>query len=232
MNSGITIYKSYRIIKIFCIGFVVVSIACLPGCSSSKKASVAVIGSWVKKDSLPTTPVNSVFITVLTQNMNVRSTLENELASAAMANGIKAVRGLSVLTPVTGVPDSVLIGAFTRKLHESGCNRLLLVSLLDSKNETKYIEGSSYTYNPYSYGYYGFYPAYYASTYNTISTPGYYVTDNTYYIESNLYDVATEGILFSIQTKAVNPDDINKASHQFATTLVDELKNNGLLKKK
>ena len=232
MSFGITINKSHRMVNIFCIGFIAVFITCLPGCSSSKKASVAVIGSWVKKDSLPTTPVNSVFITVLTQNMNVRSTLENELASAAEANGIKAVRGLSVLTPVTGVPDSVLIGAFTRKLHETGCNRLLLVSLLDSKNETKYVEGSSYTYNPYSYGYYGFYPAYYASTYNTISTPGYYVTDNTYYIESNLYDVATQGILFSIQTKAVNPDDINKASHQFATTLVDELKSNGLLKKK
>ena len=232
MSSELTIYKSHRMFKIFCIGFVGVCIACLLSCSASKKSSVAVIGSWVKKDSLPTTPVNSVFITVLTQNMNVRSTLENELASAAMANGIKAVKGLSVLTPVTGVPDSVLIEAFTRKLHETGCNRLLLVSLIDSKNETKYVEGSSYTYNPYSYGYYGYYPAYYASTYNTISTPGYYVTDNTYYIESNLYDVATQGLLFSIQTKAVNPDDINKASHQFATALVDELKSNGLLKKK
>ena len=187
----------------------------------------------MKKDSIPRGPVKSVFITVLTQNMNVRSSMENELAAAATEKGIKAIKSLSILTPVTGVPDSVLIEVFTRKVRESGCDAVLIVSLLDSRNETKYVESSSYSYDPYShYGYYGYYPTYYASTYNTISTPGYYVSDNTYYIESNLYDVATQGILFSIQTKAVNPDDINEASNKFATTLVDDLKENGLLKKK
>jgi hypothetical protein len=220
--------------KIFCIGFMGLFITFMSGCGPSKKASsVAVIGSWVKKDSIPRGPVKSVFITVLTQNMNVRSSMENELAAAATEKGIKAIKSLSVLTPVTGVADSVLIEVFTRKVRESGCDAVLIVSLLDSRNETKYVESSSYSYDPYShYGYYGYYPTYYASTYNTISTPGYYVSDNTYYIESNLYDVATQGILFSIQTKAVNPDDINEASHKFATTLVDDLKENGLLKKK
>jgi len=219
--------------KLFCIGFAGLFIACLLSCSSSKKAaSVTVVGSWVKKDSLPTTPGNSVFIAVLTLNMNARYSLENELALAATEHGIKAVKSVGVLTPVTGVPDSVLIEVFTRKVNESGCSRLLIVSLIDSKNETKYIPGSSYTYDPYSYGYYGYYPTYYASTFNTISSPGYYVSNNTYYIESNLYDVKTEGILFSIQTKAVNPEDIDNASHVFAQTLVDELKDNGLLKKK
>jgi hypothetical protein len=221
-------------LKIFCTGFAVLFITCLFSCGSSRKAStVDVIASWVNKEKIPTAPGNGVFITVLTQNMNVRSALENQLASAAKANGIKAVQSLSVLTPVTGVPDSVIIPIFIKKVNESGCSSVLLVTLLDSKNETKYVEGSSYTYDPTSYyGFYGTYPTYYASTYSTISTPGYYVSNNTYYLESNLYDVATQGILFSVQTKAVNPDDINKASHEFATTLVDELKSNGLLKKK
>jgi hypothetical protein len=228
MRSEISIHKS------FCIGFASLFIACLLGCGSSKQASsVTTVGSWIKKDSLPTSPNNSVFITVLAQNMNARYALENELASAATAHGIKAVKSVGVLTPVTGVPDSVLINVFVRKVNESGCSRVLIVSLVDSKNDTKYIPGSSYTYNPYMYGgYYGYYPTYYASTFSTISSPGYYVSNNTYYIESNLYDVATEVILFSIQTKAVNPDDIDKSSKWFAENLVDELKENGLLKKK
>jgi hypothetical protein len=221
-------------LKIFCTGFIGLFIACFLSCGSSRKAStVDVIASWINKEKIPAEPGKSVFITVLTHNMNVRSELENELASVATANGIRAVKSLSVLTPVTGVPDSVIMPIFVKKVTESGCSSVLLVSLLDSKNETKYIKGSSYSYDPTSYyGFYGTYPTYYASTYSTISTPGYYVSDDTYYLESNLYDVATQGILFSIQTKAVNPDDINKASHEFATTLVDELKDNGLLKKK
>ena len=202
-------------------------------CSPTKKSTVTVIGSWINKEKIPATPENSVFIVVLTQDMSIRSTMERELASAATANGVKAIQSLSVLTPVTGVPDSVIIGAFERKVNASGCTAVLIVTLLDSKNETKYIPSSSYTYQPYPYyGYYGNYVSYYGQAYNTISTPGYYVTDNTYYIESNLYDVATQDILFSIQTKAVNPNDINKASKQFASTLIDDLKENGLLKKR
>jgi len=45
-----------------------------------------------------------------------------------------------------------------------------------------------------------------------------------------LYDVASQKILFSIQTKAVNPDDIDKASKRFTETLMDEIKANGMLK--
>jgi hypothetical protein len=202
------------------------------GCGPSRKAStVEVIASWVNKEEIPGKKANSVFITVLTQNMATRSQMERDLAAAATANGIKPVQSLSVLTPVTGVPDSVLMQVFVRQVDKSGCNTVLLVSLLDARNDTKYVPGSSYTYDPYSsYGYYGFYPTYYATTFNTISTPGYYVTDNTYYIESNLYDVASQKILFSIQTKAVNPDDIDKASKKFTETLIDEIKANGMLK--
>jgi hypothetical protein len=201
-------------------------------CSSSKQASsVDVIGSWVNKEQIQGAKVNSVFIVVLTQNMATRSLMERDLAAAATANGIKPVQSLSVLTPVTGVPDSVIIAAFTRQVEASGCNTVLIVSLLDSKHDTKYIPSSSYTYEPYPYyGYYGMYPTYYATTFSTISTPGYYVTNNTYYIESNLYDVASQKILFSIQTKAVNPDDIDKASKKFTQTLIDEIKDNGMLK--
>ncbi len=221
--------------KHFSIFILAIIVVLIYSCSASKKSTMDVIGSWVNKGNIDSEKIkaNSVFIVVLTQNMNNRSTIENDLAAEATAHGIKPIRSLSVLTPVTGVPDSVLIQAFTRQVEKSGCNTVLIVSLLDAKSDTKYIPSSSYTYDPYShYGYYGFYPTYYATTFSTISSPGYYVTDNTYYIESNLYDVASRNILFSIQTKSVNPNDIEKSSKKFASTLIDEIKANGMLQKK
>lgn len=219
--------------------FSVIIVLIAAGCSASKKSTMEVIASWVNKevvDSLKTAgagKVNSVFIVALTQNMTVRSAMERDLAAEATANGIKPVQSLSVLTPVTGVPDSVILQAFTRVVEKSGCNALMIVSLIDSKSDTKYVPGSSYTYDPFMhYGYYGYYPTYYATTYSTISSPGYYVTDNTYYIESNLYDIASRQILFSIQSKAVNPNDIEEASKKFATTLINEIKANGMLQKR
>jgi hypothetical protein len=212
---------------------IAVMIVLFSSCSASKKSTVEVIGSWVNKEHAEGVKANSVFIVVLTQNMATRSLMESNLASAAAAKGLKAIKSLSVLTPVTGVPDSVVIAAFGRQVIKSGCNTVLIVSLLDSKSDTKYVPGSSYSYQPYPYyGYYGTYYSYYASTYNTISTPGYYVTDNTYYIESNLYDVASKNILFSIQTKAVNPNDIDKASKKFTETLIEEIKRNGFMQKR
>src|SRR5215471_17110542 len=99
------------------------------GCGSTKQAStVEVIGSWVNKEEIQGKKANSVFIAVLTQNMEKRSLLERDLAAAATAHGIKPVQSLSVFTPVTGVPDSVIIGAFVRTVNKSGCNALLLVS--------------------------------------------------------------------------------------------------------
>ena len=221
--------------KHFSFFILAIIVVLINSCSATKKPTMDVIGSWVNKEKIDSEKIkaNSVFIVVLTQSMNTRSTIENDLAAQATAHGVKAIRSLSVLTPVTGVPDSVIIQAFTRQVEKSGCNTVLIVSLLDSKSDTKYIPSSSYTYDPYShYGYYGFYPTYYATTFSTISSPGYYVTDNTYYIESNLYDVASRNILFSIQTKAVNPNDIEKASKKFASTLVDEIKANGMLQKR
>jgi hypothetical protein len=217
-----------------CLSFLILAMVIVLGnsCSSSKKASTMdVIGSWVNKEQVQGKKANSVFIVVLTQNMATRSLMERDLAAAATARGIKAIPSLSVLTPVTGVPDSVVIAAFGRQVKASGCNTVLIVSLLDSRNETKYVPSSSYSYDPFaSYGYYGTYMSYYASSYNTVYSPGYYVTNNTYYVESNLYDVASQKILFSIQTKAVNPDDINKASKRFTETLIEEIKANGMLK--
>ena len=43
-----------------------------------------------------------------------------------------------------------------------------------------------------------------------------------------LFDVKTEEILFSIQSKAANPPAINKASKMYTQTLVDEIKKLGL----
>jgi hypothetical protein len=209
----------------------ILSILTFAGCRSTK-SSIKVIGSWIDKEKLAGRKGNGVFIIVITQNMNNRMTMENDLAAAAKASGIRAVRSLDVFTPVTGVPDSVVIAAMMRAIDKSDCSSILTVSLVDVKSKTKYVPSSSYTYDPYTaYPYYGSFGSYYSFMIGSTYTPGYYVTDNTYYIESNLYDEPTQKLLFAIQTNAQNPPEIEKASKKFTQTLIDELKSNDLLKK-
>lgn len=194
-----------------------------------------VVGSWQNKEKVSGRPYGSVFIMVLTANLETRTILENELATAATARGIKAVRSLEAFGPVTAKGDTNVLKALVKKVKESGCKTVMTVALVDSKSETKYHPASSSFYQPYAYqpyyGNYGAFSNYYGYAFSTgYYSPGYYTSHSTYYIETNLYEVSTEDQLFSIQTKAVNPDDINKASKQFTVKLLDELKSMGILK--
>lgn len=207
------------------------------GCGAVKKATtppIKVTGSWVNKEKAAGKSYNSVFIIVLTENLETRTVLENDLANAAAANGIKAVKSLAVFGPVVATNDTAVMNALIRKVKEKECQTILTVSLVDAKSETRYVPEKSFTYDPMMYygAYYGTFVNYYSYSYNHVYSPGYYDTKSTYYLETNLYDVADGGILFSIQTKAMNPPEINKASTQFTGTLIDELKRNDLLKKK
>jgi len=222
------------------ISILLVSVAIIifmASCGAVKKATtspIKVTGSWVNKEKASGKSYNSVFIIVLTENLETRTILENDLANAATANGIKAVKSLAVFGPVVATADTAVMNALIRKVKEKECETILTVSLVDAKSETKYVPEQSYTYNPMMYygNYYGTFANYYSYSYSHVYSPGYYDTKSTYYLETNLYDVSDGGILFSIQTKAMNPPEINKASTQFTVTLIDELKRNDLLKKR
>jgi hypothetical protein len=42
--------------------------------------------------------------------------------------------------------------------------------------------------------------------------PGYYVTDKTYLMEGNLFETATESLIWSVRTETLNPPSIEKFS--------------------
>jgi hypothetical protein len=58
----------------------------------------------------------------------------------------------------------------------------------------------------YGAGFYGYYN-YWSPT---LYSPGYYTTDKTYFIEANAYDMETQKIIWSVQSKAENPSGIEE----------------------
>jgi hypothetical protein len=197
-------------------------------CSSS---SMRVMATWVNKKDTPTVQPgkHKIFIFVMTQNYEAQMNLENDLAEAAEAKGIKTVRSIEAFGPILTVDKLPKKEVLIQAIKDVGCDAIFSVAVVDQQSETHYVPAtSSSAYMPYGgYGYYysGFYsysPAFYS--------PGYYTTDKTYFIESNLYDVGTEKLLISMQSKVVNPGDIAKASKQYTKLLVTELQNQGFMK--
>ena len=109
-------------------------------------------------------------------------------------------------------------------LKSKGITSVILISLLDAQKETYYVPGSS-AYVPYRGGYYGYYGVRYASVYD----PGYYQTTTSYFLECNAYRLSDERLVYSSQTKTVDPSSIDKFADEYSKLIVTDLENKGVL---
>ena len=214
---------------------------------SSCSPAIKTTGSWVNREKLPAEPIKSVFIIAFSDKMDVRGYLEEELAIAAQKKGLKPYKSIDVIGPVEMKYVAPVKDVFMKKLEALNCETIFTIALVNSTSETKYVSGVHITaYTPYSYhtppsngsyytGYdlnntYGF-GQYYTYAASTVSSPGYYSTTNKYFLEAKMFDLKTEELLFSIQTEAKNPKDIEKSSKEYTQSLMNEIKKLGLQKK-
>lgn len=195
------------------------------GCSS-----VTFTGTWKNNEKLTAKAYKTIFIAVLTEDQQAKLIVENDLASAIEAQGFKAVKSTDVFSPNftnQNTPDeNTMLGIIRSK----GCDGILTATLLDQMTETRYVPGTT-TYAPMPrYGYYGRYWPYYRQTYPVVYEPGYYTKDKTYFFENNFYDVADGELLFSMQSKTVNPSKLTNFSKEYAVALISQLKKEGIIK--
>jgi hypothetical protein len=115
----------------------------------------------------------------------------------------------------------------TEVIKKTGCDAVFVIALLDVKTVETYQPGTAYY--PMTYGMYGSYYGYYNYYYPQVYSPGYYTTDKTYYIESNFYDVEEDKLLWSIQSEAYNPSDLDSWFDRYSYDLLNELRNEGLI---
>ena len=212
--------------KIYISTFLLALVFC--SCSNS---SMRIMATWVNKKDMPAPQPgkHTIFIFVMTQNYEAQVNLENDLANAANAKGIKTVKSIDAFGPILTLDKLPKKDVLLKAIRDVGCDYIFNVAVVDQQSDVHYVPASSSSvYMPYSgYGYY--YSGFYAYS-PTFYTPGYYTTNKTYFIESNLYDAITEKMMVSMQSKVVNPPDITKASKQYTEMLVTELQNQGLMK--
>lgn len=209
--------------------FILAVIFVFISCSSSQK----VLSSWVNKEELKGKKYSKVFIAVLTQNVSSKTILEYDLAATLNEQGYQTVKSTDALSGSFRDNPNLTKDDVLAKVRETNCDVILTVTLLDSKTETRYVPGTSVyaSYAPYpAYGYYGGFGTYYGYYAPAIYSSGYYTTDKTYFLESNLFDAATEKILWSVQSSTYNPDNIKEFSSRYCKLLVSQAKDDELLK--
>lgn len=194
-------------------------------CSPSQK----ITSYWADMDAKPGKPYNTIYIIAITQNETRQPLIENEMADVLISRGRKIVLNSEIFPPSFSAVKELTKEQLAGTIKNRGCDAVLTFAVLDTKTETSYNQGTAYY--PMNYGYYGSYYGYYSHYYPVVYSPGYYSVNKTYYIETNFFDVETDRLLWSIQSEAYNPSDIDIAFKEYASLILNKLRQEGLISK-
>ena len=173
---------------------------------------------------------------VTKNNIVARRTVEDAMTRDLKASGVNAVTTYDAFAYNTfdkdgdgKVDDKENAEKLVQeKMKELGVDGIMIMKVKDISKEQKYVPGSP-TYMP-SY-YYAPYYSYYFQSYDMLYSPGYYVTDTQYYIETSIFDVGKAELLYSMLSETVNPSSITDFSKSFTKATVDDLMTNRVLLK-
>jgi hypothetical protein len=197
----------------------------MSGCGPTQK----ITSSWSDPEATGRAPFNKVFVVALSPNSTANYDIEDQMAQVLNAKGFRVARSTDIFPPKFSITQDLTREQLTAAIEKTGSDAVLMLSLLDSKSVESYNPGTVYA--PVNYGYNRSYYGYYNYYYPIVYSPGYYSVDKTFYLECNLYDLAADKLLWSIQSEAKNPKDLHSWFKAYANMLTTHLKRNGLNQK-
>jgi len=233
-------YKSSGSTKIGVFAVLILSLI-LSACAPSQEIS----RTWVDREALPKVPYKSVFVIALVQQKN-KAVVEAKVAKVMASKGFKVVKSTDVM-PVIKQTEAGKINkeALVNSIRENNCEALYVIAVKDIKTEKVYgkVDAPSEVpthqiwdpvieYTPMEFGYYGIYYNYMSDYQDQKYSVNEYALDRTYFMESNLYDVASEKLIWSIQSKAFNPEDLDSFFKGYSKLLQNQLKKENLVIRK
>lgn len=185
------------------------------GCSTSK-----ITTSWKAQNVVPG-DYNKIMILSLIResDRSIQQKMENHLAGDLKELGYNALSSLEEYGPKAF--DKMDEKDAIATLRNSGIDAIITIVLLDKQKERKYVPGNMY-YSPFSY-YYNRFWGYRNTLYQRIYEPGYYVTNTQYFWESNMYDMKTQKLIYSVQTQSFLPANSETMAHEYGKMIVKNM---------
>lgn len=171
--------------------------------------------SWADPSFNTTTtkPFAKVLIIAPLKDAASQRTAEDKIAKQLKQGvGVQSYSYLSAADTNKNVVDA--------KLIKDGFDGIITMQLKEVEKSTSYVQGSSYG----GYGYRGYYG------YGSYS-PGYYEENKTFMVETNLFSIRENKLLWSGTTSSLNPTSFEKTMDQIIYTIKYELQKKGMIQK-
>jgi hypothetical protein len=209
--------------------------------ASCMGALTDISGTWTKP-GFDGKKFNNILVVAVTDDIIKRNTVETAVVNALGKNNVKASVSSTILDfskiekDPNGKMDTTKLDALKKSLSDAGYDGAIVISLLDIKEKSEYVPGQTYYqpnyYNNYGYrssNYNGFYNYSY-TTYSVVNTPGYYVEKKNIFIESRLFDLKADDMLWAAQSETLNPANLKDFSNSYAKALANSLRNDYIFK--
>lgn len=184
----------------------------LASCSSTKITS-----SW-RNDRVPPAHYNKIMVLAMVPDnqRNIRRAMEQSMADQLTRNGIPAVSALAEFGPKAfeGLDEKASVA----KARGSGADGLLTISQTDHRRTREYVPGTIYP-SPWGWGW-GWGGGYYS--------PGYTRSGTRFAWETNVYDVVSDKVLYSVQSKSSDPGSANELAGSYSRQIVRDMKKKGV----
>ncbi|MGZ8510884.1 MAG: hypothetical protein ACXWWA_10925 [Chitinophagaceae bacterium] len=187
----------------------------ISGCTSSRITS-----TW-KAENTVAQKYNKVMVLGLIRESDrtIQENMENHFVGDLKDLGYNVVSSMQEYGPKAfdKMDEEAAIG----KLKNSGVDAVITIVLLNKEKERRYVPGHL-NYSPYGY-YYNRFWGYRTALYNRIYEPGYYVIDTKYFWESNLYDMVSQKLVYSVQTESFDEASSNALGHEYGRLIVKNM---------
>lgn len=177
------------------------------------------INTWTAPDAKPL-QFHKILAVAFVSNDGQRRSAEDRIC--ANIKSVPAIPSYRILS----MQDMKDEEGAKAKVQEQGIDGVITLRFLGSKEKLEYVPGTT-TYAPTYYqpfwGYYG-----YASP--MMYDPGYYTTTNYIRVETNIYSLADEQLLWSGHSETADPTSLDDLIDSIARATAKELRSQGMIK--
>ncbi|MGB8331416.1 MAG: hypothetical protein WCE62_14920 [Polyangiales bacterium] len=205
---------------------------CLLALSACKTTSTQISQSY-RNPGYEVTVFKKVMVVGVAQNEERRQAFENAFSAAIEKEGGTAEPSWHLLPGEKQLSEEQVHAA----IDGGGFDGVLITRLLSVDKSKEYTPPKKYN-NPqtryypagpgWGYGYGGYY-GFYATTYAEVTEPGYFETSTSLKLETSLYSVATNELVWTTQSKTIDPESIEDAMSSMTAAVASKLKEEKLI---
>ena len=160
-----------------------------------------------------------IVVIMVAKSPDMRNLFEDRFSAELDARGNNAFQSYTII-PMEQLRDKEMVKS---KIRSSGADTVLISRLVDTKEIKSYRPGQIYAVPSAYYGWWGYYDIVFADY-------GYTDDVQVAYIETNLYDVKTEKLIWSGHSKTERTEGEQQLINAFIKVMIKKLSSAGIIK--